>query len=74
MAAPTVSDVSIEDAIRAVGEFLKVPDADLLALSFPVWEDGMRGLVVAYVPGDGTTKDKLGRFLDALNAEYNSET
>lgn len=69
--APLVPPIpSIEAALSAVAEYLQVPQADL-ALSFPVWPDGQRGVVVAYVPAETNYQAKMARFAAALNAEYN---
>ena len=60
----------IEAALAAVAEYLSVPQADL-ALAFPVWPDGSRGVVVAYVPAETNYQAKLSRFSAALNKQYN---
>lgn len=48
---------------------LKAGDEDVVT-TFPIFEDGMRGIVFAVVPGDGTAKEKMARFLTELLAEY----
>ena len=64
-----VSDEAITGALATIATFLKVPE-DQLALCFPVWEDGMRGLVIVYDPTEGTHKEKIGRFVAGLSKEY----
>ena len=61
---------SIEAVLTAVAEYLGVPQSDL-SLSFPVWPDGQRGVVAAYVPTETNYRAKMARFSAALNKQYN---
>lgn len=40
-----------------------------MVTTFPMWVDGMKGIVFAVVPGEGTAQEKMTRFLNRLIAE-----
>jgi len=63
---------TLETALSAVADYLQVSQNDL-TLAFPVWPDGQRGVVVAYVPSETSYPAKMARFSAAMNAQYNKK-
>lgn len=66
-----MSDPDYMTAIRAL---LDVPDHEGVVTAFPVWEDGVRAVIFAVVPGDDYPEQKLDRIVERMMLEPSTPT
>ena len=65
----TISTEELMAAVTTFARFLRA-DPDKVVTAFPVWEDGMRGIVIVHDPDTEGGQAKVRRFLTELVKEY----
>lgn len=58
-------------AIRAL---LQARDDDNIVTAYPVWEDGVRAVIFAVVPGDDYPEQKINRIVERMMLEEPTST
>lgn len=66
-----MSDPDYMPAIRAL---LDVPEYEGIVTAYPAWEDGVRAVIFAVVPGDDYPEQKLNRIVERLMLEPSTPT
>lgn len=61
--------MSDNDFMPAIRELLKVRDDEGVVTAYPVWEDGVRAVVFAVVPGDDYPEQKIDRIVERMMLE-----
>jgi len=61
-----VSDPDYMPAIRAL---LDAPEHEVVVTAYPVWEDGVRAVIFAVVPGDDYPEQKINRIVERMMLE-----
>lgn len=59
----------MSDYMTGIRELLKVRDDEGIITAYPVWEDGVRAVIFAVVPGDDYPDQKLNRIVERMMLE-----
>lgn len=63
-----------DDYLPAIRALLKVRDDEGIVTAYPVWEDGVRAVIFAVVPGDDYPEQKLNRIVERMMLEEPTPT
>lgn len=59
----------MSDYMSEIRALLKVRDDEGVVTAYPVWEDGVRAVIFAVVPGDDYPEQKLNKIVERMMLE-----